>query len=169
MKSRRVMARMICLHIHPALLLSSSDQGMLHDIRLARERQSPIVGPDGILHGVSTQQWQQRFVEDSMGMVSRFAVLMAVTLLLGAATGQAARTLIVTVPDRSMAVPVEMPARGRMFRLTLSSAPLPGPGGRRSSCRTVHHCSSPQRQRDHQDVLFRPGGEGPFGPIHSPG
>jgi len=37
---------------------------------------------------------------------------MVVTLLLGVATGQTARTLVVNVPDRSMDVPVEMPPKG---------------------------------------------------------
>jgi hypothetical protein len=39
---------------------------------------------------------------------------MAVTLLLGVAAGETARTLVVDVPDRSMDIPVEMPSNGRM-------------------------------------------------------
>lgn len=43
-----------------------------------------------------------------MGMVSRFAVLMAAVLLLRTASGATGTTLVVTAADRSMDVPLEM-------------------------------------------------------------
>ena len=44
-----------------------------------------------------------------MRMVRRFAVLMVILSVLGVATGQTTRTLVVNVPDRSMDIAVEMP------------------------------------------------------------
>ena len=45
-------------------------------------------------------------------MRNRFVVLIAVTLLLGIASGQTTRTLVVNVPDHFMDVPVEMVPNG---------------------------------------------------------
>ena len=47
-------------------------------------------------------------------MENRFASLTVVALLVGVATGQTTRTLIVNVPAHSMDVPIEMPPEGRM-------------------------------------------------------
>ncbi len=46
-------------------------------------------------------------------MKGRFACFMAVALLVGIATGQTARTLMVNAPGRSMDVPIEMSPDGR--------------------------------------------------------
>ncbi len=46
-------------------------------------------------------------------MGNRFAFLMVATALLGAASGGTAKTLVVSAPDRSMAVAVEMPPEAR--------------------------------------------------------
>ncbi len=61
-------------------------------------------------------------VEDMIDMRNRSAFLMLTAALLGTASGGTAKTLVVSVSDRSMAVPVEMRPEGR----TLSGTVLSG-------------------------------------------
>jgi hypothetical protein len=55
-----------------------------------------------------------RLVEDMKKMENRFALVTIVTLFIGVAGGQTTQTLVVSVPDRSMDVPVEMRPDGPM-------------------------------------------------------
>jgi hypothetical protein len=79
-------------------------------------------------------------------MGNRFALLMVVVLLLGVATGETARTLVVNAPDRAMDIPTEMPLEGHMLSDNVLCG-IPEAGGERI---VLQDCPS---------LFFSPSGE----------